>query len=161
MIQLSKQADYGMVIMAYLAKNHVQGALSATKIASETHISTPMTAKVLKILSHQGLVSSTQGNKGGYFLLRNAEDISLIEILEALDNPVTLTECSVDDASTCTIHADCFIKPHWKVINQSLRETLAKLKLDDLLKKSLVIPEYKLQEKNHDQQSELPMNKEF
>lgn len=158
MIQLSKQADYGMVIMAYLAKNQMQGALSASKIASATNISSSMTAKILKILNQHKLVISTQGNKGGYCLLKNAKEISLIEILEALDNPVTLTECSTDDASICNIHTECFIKPHWKVINQSVKQTLAKLMLYDLLKKSLTLPQNSQTLKNSLSLSKLPMS---
>lgn len=128
MIQLSKQADYGIVILTYFARTSDAPLLSAKSVSLGTHLSLPMVSKILKILVKKELLKSYQGVKGGYQLARPATDISIAEIIEGLDGPLALTECSYS-SGVCKTESSCSVKPHWAMINVVIREALTKLTL--------------------------------
>ena len=93
MLRIGKLTDYATVILASLAteRSHL---LTAASLSDRTHIAAPTVAKLLKQLHHAGLVKSTRGTHGGYQLSRDPEDISAAAILDALEGPIALTECS-------------------------------------------------------------------
>ena len=94
MIRLSRITDYGIVLMVRLAQNPDDEARNARNLAAEADLPIPVVSKVLKTLTREGLLSSQRGSKGGYTLARNAEDISVPEMITALEGPISLTECS-------------------------------------------------------------------
>jgi FeS assembly SUF system regulator len=93
MLRMSKLTDYGTMVLAQLAASD-PGWTTAGTVADATHLGQPTVSKLLKSLVHAGLVVSSRGVQGGYALARPAASISAAEILDALDGPVAITECS-------------------------------------------------------------------
>jgi FeS assembly SUF system regulator len=131
MLRISKLADYATLIMTQLAKE-MDKLSSASTLAKVLQLSTPVVSKILKILGQAGLVSSVRGADGGYKLARPASEISLAEVVSALEGDLAFTECC-SKQSTCTLESSCGTKNHWKVINAAIYSTLAKVTLQDVV----------------------------
>ena len=130
MIRLSKLADYGMVIMTRLARqDHLQE--STQSIAEATNIPQPTVGKILKMLTRGGLLTSQRGANGGYELARDAELISIAEIIEALDGPIAITDCAGGDHD-CGIEKFCPTRTNWQWINGAIREALDGVSLAEM-----------------------------
>jgi len=130
MLRLSKLTDYGALVMTLLAREPAR-LRSATEIAECTHVSPPTVSKLLKILAKSGLVESERGHHGGYRLARLPAQISVAEIIAALEGPLALTECSSDD-SDCTIAHDCSVSANWQRINGVINDALEKVSLAEM-----------------------------
>jgi len=131
-LTLSKLSDYAIVIASRLAAS-AGGQATARTLAQATRIPLPTVVKLLKILTAGGVLESIQGRNGGYRLVRAPAGISLAQIIEAVEGPITLTECN-RDASSCRVEAICGVRGHWLVINTAIRQTLAAISLADLAK---------------------------
>ena len=92
MIRITKQTDYGIVLLTHLAA-HPDRHFNAPELAAEARLPLPMVSKILKLLAREGLLASHRGVKGGYSLARPAEEISMAEIIAALEGPIAITEC--------------------------------------------------------------------
>ena len=113
MLRLSKKADYALMAMAHLALK--PGSASAREIAEEYEIPTELMAKVLQRLARQGLLTSQQGARGGYMLARTATGISVADVIQAIDGPVTVTACSAH-GDRCGQFAKCNVRdPLWRI----------------------------------------------
>jgi FeS assembly SUF system regulator len=130
MLRMSKLTDYGTVVLAQLAASGDRLATTG-QVADATHLAPPTVSKLLKSLVRSGLVVSTRGVQGGYALARPAEAISAAEILDALEGPVALTECSATNGC-CDLEAFCRVGMAWQRINQSIRRALQGVSLADL-----------------------------
>jgi FeS assembly SUF system regulator len=130
MIRISKMTDYATVLLAALAQE--PGAcLSAPALSERTRIGVPTVSKVLKILQRGGLVRSTRGLHGGYVLARPAEAISAAAILDALEGPVAVTDCSAG-AGHCEIETTCGVGRAWQRVNLAIRRSLYDVSLAQL-----------------------------
>lgn len=136
MLRLSKLADYGALMMTELARTPEQ-LRTATDLAEQLPIGSATIAKVLKTLSKAGLLDSVRGQAGGYRLARVPEQISVAEIIAAMDGPIALTECSLQD-SHCEIEHDCQVRPHWQMVSVSIQQTLSQLSLADMLQPTVL-----------------------
>jgi Rrf2 family protein len=115
MLRLSKKADYALIAMKYLATRRDQASASAREIAEQYDIPIELLAKVLQRLARRGLVTSHQGTRGGYRLARPVAQISVADIIQAIDGPLTVTACSTD-AENCGQYSKCSIRdPLWKI----------------------------------------------
>jgi FeS assembly SUF system regulator len=141
MLRISKLTDYGTVLLANLARNPDE-VCSAAEIASRTGISLPTASKLLKSLARNGLVTSTRGANGGYTLARDASTISAAEIIDALEGPVSITECSASD-SQCDIAEACGVGNAWQRINVAIRDALGEVSLVDLIRSSSPPPRFR------------------
>ena len=141
MLRISKLTDYGTVMLAHLASTPAE-VRSAADIASHTGIALPTASKLLKALARNGLVTSTRGANGGYRLARAAEEISAAEIIDALEGPVSITECSAHD-SHCDIEEACSVGNAWQRINVAIRNALQEVSLVDLLRSSSPTPRFR------------------
>ena len=113
MLRLSKKADYALIAMAHLALN--AGSVSAREIAEKYEIPTELMAKVLQRLARRGLLASQQGARGGYSLARTATGISVADVIQAIDGPVSVTACSAH-ADRCGQFAKCNVRdPLWRI----------------------------------------------
>lgn len=129
MIRLTNFADYAVVLMSELAKEKDRRA-SAQELSKTTSIPAPTVSKVLNALGQGNLLQSHRGLKGGFSLSRPAEDIDVAQIIEAVDGPICLTECSNDDPSNdCSLSETCEIRAHWPPINQAVRSSLSTISL--------------------------------
>jgi FeS assembly SUF system regulator len=130
MLRISKLTDYATVILSYLALDPLR-ILSATLIAKEIHLSVPTVSKLLKILQEAELVKSYRGTGGGYQLARSAKDITLADIVTAIEGNLAMTECCTTN-SLCAIDSLCTLKDNWKVINRIILNALARVTLQDM-----------------------------
>ena len=137
MLRISKLTDYGTVMLAHLARNP-----DAVCSAARTGISLRTASKLLKSLARNGLVRSTRGANGGYTLARAASAISAAEIIDALEGPVSITECSASD-SHCDIEEACGVGNAWQRINVAIRDALHEVSLVDLLRASSPPPQFR------------------
>ena len=130
MIRISKMTDYATVLLAALA-SEPGACLSASALSERTRIGVPTVSKVLKILQRGGLVRSTRGLHGGYALARPAEAISAAAILDALEGPLAVTDCSAG-AGQCDIETTCSVGLAWQRVNLAIRRSLHDVSLAQL-----------------------------
>ena len=141
MLRISKLTDYGTVLLADLARSDDE-LCSAAELAQSTGIALPTTSKLLKALARNGLVTSTRGANGGYRLARAANEISAADIIDALEGPVSITECSASD-SHCDIEDVCNVGNAWQRINVAIRKALQEVSLVDLQRSSSPVPRFR------------------
>lgn len=130
MLRLSKLTDYGTVVLAGMAREP-QRLHTAAELAAGLHLAVPTVSKLLKQFAKAGLVSSQRGARGGYALARPAEEISAVAIIDAIEGPVAITQCSMGH-SRCGIEAVCGIGHNWQRISLAIREALRGVTLAQL-----------------------------
>jgi len=137
MLRLSKKADYALMAMKHLAirSDRGTGSSSAREIAELYDIPIELLAKVLQRLVRRGLLASQQGTRGGYQLARTPAQISVADVIQAIDGPVTVTACSTDEGQQCEQFAKCNVRdPLWRVRERILTAlgecTIAELAAD-------------------------------
>ncbi len=130
MIRITKQTDYGIVLLTHLAA-HADRQYAAPELAAETRLPLPMVSKILKLLARDGLLASHRGVKGGYSLARPAEEISMAEIIAALEGPIAITEC-ISVESDCSHEALCPVRSNWQRINLAVRSALEGISLAEM-----------------------------
>ena len=131
MLRVSKLADYATVVMVHMARHQTE-LLNAKDIAVATHLGQATVSKLLKILAKSGFLDSQQGAKGGYSLAGSPEDISIADIIRAVEGPSGLTACS-HDHSDCSIEGVCEISHHWQVISDAIHQALQAVSLKALI----------------------------
>ena len=134
MVKLGKLTDYGLVLMTCMARS--EAALpqrTARDLASESKLPLSTVSKLLKELLQSGLLVSHRGTKGGYMLAKQPHQISVVDIIAAIEGPMALTECSTDVSGLCNLELSCPIKSNQRVINQAVRGVLEKITLSDLV----------------------------
>jgi FeS assembly SUF system regulator len=135
-IRLSKLADYGIVVASHLAR-HPERQQTAPEVAASTSVPLPMTSKVLKMLTRAELLVSHRGAHGGYGLARAATDVTVAEVIEALDGPIAITSCTEPTPGDCSILSLCPARANWERINRAVREALGDVTLAEM---ALTIP---------------------
>ena len=130
MLRVTKLTDYATVVLTVLA-SAPEAVLSAAGLAERAGLEAPTVAKVLKPLAQAGLVQAFRGASGGYRLARPAEAISLVEIVEAMEGPLAMTECSVH-AGQCGIEHSCGARANWRRINDVVADALRRVSLADM-----------------------------
>jgi FeS assembly SUF system regulator len=130
MLRISKLTDYGTVVLACLAASPAQ-RLTASEVADRTHLALPTVSKLLKNFHRAGLLTSTRGARGGYRLARPAAAISAAAIIDAIEGPVAITECS-GEHSTCEHEVSCSTGNAWQRINGAIRRSLDEISLAQL-----------------------------
>jgi FeS assembly SUF system regulator len=131
MLRVTKLTDYATVLLTALADAPGR-VLSAAELAERSRLEPPTVSKVLKPLAHAGLVESFRGSNGGYRLARPASAISLIEIVEAIEGPVGMTECS-GEHSSCELESHCGVRGNWRHINDVVADALRGVSLAQML----------------------------
>jgi FeS assembly SUF system regulator len=124
-------ADYGVVVMTQLARG--RGVVhTAPELAAATALPAPTVSKLLKLLANASLLESHRGTKGGYALTRPAADITMADIIGAVDGPIALTECVGSDGAICEIEALCPTRTNWRRINDALVGALQGVSLAEM-----------------------------
>ena len=132
MLRVTKLTDYATVVLTVLAARPGD-VLSAPDLAEHAGLEAPTVAKVLKPLAQAGLVEGFRGANGGYRLARDPAAISLVEIVEAMEGPLAMTECSQHD-SQCGIAKQCGVRANWRLINDVVADALRGVTLAQMLK---------------------------
>lgn len=139
MLRLSNFADYGVVIMTAAARTD-GGLVAASQVSSATGIPVPTVAKLMNHLARAGLLVSHRGVSGGFALSRPSPEISLADIVEAIDGPIALTHCCAEDAARCELHSRCAVRPHWEPVNRAVRTALSHVSLQALAGTPVEVP---------------------
>lgn len=129
MLRLSKLGDYGTLIMAHMARDP-RRVFSAAEIAAAVGVGLPTVSKVLKMLARAALLVSHRGTRGGYALARPPENISIVQIIDAVEGTMGITECSVT-AGLCGQEPGCLVRAGWLRVNHLVRAALEGVRLAD------------------------------
>jgi FeS assembly SUF system regulator len=129
MIRVSKLTDYAIVLLAHLSRS--ERTLTAHELAGLSSVPLPTVSKLCKELSKAGLVVSHRGRKGGYGLARPADRISLAQIVEALEGPIALTQCT-HGTESCELEATCVAKESWNPVSRAIHGALSSLPLSSI-----------------------------
>ena len=131
MLRVTKLTDYATLVLTVLAARPAD-VLSAPELAEQAGLEAPTVAKVLKPLAQAGLVEGFRGANGGYRLARAAEAISLVEIVEAMEGPLGMTECSLHDGH-CGLETSCGVRANWRRINDVVADALRAITLAEMV----------------------------
>ena len=124
-MQITRQADYALRAVKYLARLAPGEKASTSAIAAEQRIPPSFLAKIISQLSIAGLIHTVRGARGGVFLSRSAADISILDVVEAIDGPITMNECTTNPG-TCSFSSDCVLHDLWCSIRSELTTKLKK-----------------------------------
>jgi FeS assembly SUF system regulator len=131
-MRLTSLADYAVVMMAAAARHGGGARLSAGLLAEETGVPLPTAQKLMGRLASAGLLSSARGTGGGFRLAREANGISLADIIEAVEGPIAMTVCVDEKRNDCALDGHCLVKPHLNVVNGAVRGALQGVSLATL-----------------------------
>ena len=132
-MRLSHLADYAVVLMTAAARRPAGARLSATELSTDTGVPLPTAQKLMGQLAGCGLLTSARGAGGGFTLARPAGEISLADIVEAVEGPIAMTMCSGSEGvSDCALDAHCRVKPHMGIVSNAVRGALDAVKLQSL-----------------------------
>ncbi len=138
MLRISKLTDYGVVLVTHLVGTG--SPLSAQELSGITSVPLPTTKKVLKQLCASDVVTSTRGVYGGYSLARDASEISVAEVITALEGPIAVTECSTprdEDApltdESCEHETNCGVRTNWQRINAAVYDALDAISIREMV----------------------------
>jgi FeS assembly SUF system regulator len=138
MLRVSRLTDYGTMIMSHMARSP-ERLFSAADLAATLGLGAPTVAKVLKALARGELVSSVRGLRGGYALARSPDEITIADIVDALEErPFGLTECSAT-SGLCDIEDACGIRANWRSISDIVRRALEAVSLAEMAR-PLTVP---------------------
>src|SRR4029079_1832635 len=130
-MRLSHLADYAVVLMTAAARRPAAARLSATELAAETGLPLPTTQKLMGQLASCGLLTSMRGAGGGFALAKPAHDITLADIVEAVEGPIAMSACS-NGKFDCALDAHCRVKPHMGIVGHAVRGALGAVSLTTL-----------------------------
>lgn len=132
MIRISKIADYSVLILSHMAQHQEATQFTARGLSEATKLPLPMVSKILKELAKANLLISQRGSHGGYRLARTPEKIKITQILEAVDGPFGLTQCTSCPGS-CTMEHCCGIRANWSKVSATIFSSLMKVSLADMI----------------------------
>lgn len=130
-MRLSHLADYAVVLMTAAARRPMGARLSATELAGDTGVPLPTAQKLMGQLAASGLLTSARGASGGFALSKPAAEITLADIVEAVEGPIAMTVCS-EGRTDCALDARCRVKPHMGVVGNAVRGALGAVRLTEL-----------------------------
>lgn len=134
MLHLTRKGDYAIRGMVHLA-GKPEGQISLiSEIASSVDVSQALLAKIFQQFGKSGLVKSYRGTGGGFILGKAPEKITLLDIVEAVEGPIVLNRCLIDD-SACERDAFCTVHPVWKDVQEKMKAVLSGVTLKDLVGK--------------------------
>jgi len=130
MLRISKMTDYGTVVMTHLAREPAR-RFSARELAEELQIGMATVSKILKTLERDDLLAAQRGKNGGYRMARSPDEVSVAEVIRAMEGPIALTECA-SDAIRCEQEDSCTVQTNWQRINRAILRALEEVSLADM-----------------------------
>ncbi len=131
MFRLNRLTDYAVVVMAQMAQRGDE-VRTASQISRATGVPLPTVAKILSALVREAMVFSRRGRAGGYILSRPAEEITVAEIIQAIEGPIALTACVDGNSGDCEMETLCPMRGNWDKVNQAIRGALSEVTLADM-----------------------------
>lgn len=133
MLKFSKKTEYALMALGYIMTQGDQSICSVRGISDHFHISFPLLAKIMQQLASHGLISSSQGTKGGYQLAKPPHSISLADVVEIFDGAMAVADCFKEEKVSCPQWDGCKIKSPFGVLNQKIQTLLMETKVTDLM----------------------------
>ena len=131
-MQITRQADYALRAVIYLSKLKPEERAATSQIAQEQRIPPSFLAKIVSQLSVAGLLQTSRGARGGVSLARSPGEITVLDVVEAIDGPISLNEC-VACGGVCTFGEDCPMKPVWNETQLELVNRLKNVTFDSFI----------------------------
>jgi Rrf2 family protein len=128
-MQITKQADYGIRAMRYLARQGTGQRVATSIVAREMRIPPSFLAKIVGQLSIAGLLRTSRGSRGGVSLGRAPKDISVLQVVEAIDGPIMLNQCA-ESTHDCAVKDQCQVHPIWQEVQETLVARLGATRFD-------------------------------
>ena len=132
MLRMTRLTDYGIVLLTHFARHPERLTRNAPELAAAAHLPQPTVSKILKILAREGLLVPHRGAKGGFSLARPPDEITVADVITALEGPIALTECSTHGADRCGIESLCPVIGNWRRINRAVLDALRGITLADM-----------------------------
>lgn len=133
MIRVSKMTDYSVVILSCFVAATPGQLLNASELSTRTHLPLPTVSKILKMLTKAKILKSQRGVQGGYSLERYADDISVAEIVTAIDGPIALTACvDTSEDMECSVEPLCPMSGGWDKLNGAVRTSFERVSLREI-----------------------------
>ncbi len=129
---MTKQTDYGIVLLTYFARAERDKTYTARDLATATNLAQPTVSKTLKPLARAGILDSHRGAKGGYSLARRPEEITVADIVSALEGPLAITACISDEQPECDRFEICGVRNNWERVNHMILNALRTITLADM-----------------------------
>ena len=130
MFKVNKLTDYATVVLIEIARSNV--VRSSQHLSERTGIPLPTVAKLMKSLSRGGLVTSQRGAGGGYVLGRRSAEITVADVIQAVEGPIALTACADTSDEHCGIESVCPVQGKWNKVNTAVRAALNEVTLADM-----------------------------
>jgi len=124
--------DYAIMLLARMATLPEDRILSSRDAAEFTTLSIPMVSKILKHLTRAGVVASTRGAGGGYRLARPGDEISLADVIRALEGPISMVECATQPG-LCEQEANCPVRVNWSRVNREIENALERMPITEMV----------------------------
>jgi len=134
-MQITRQADYAIRAVLYLAQSENSGRAPTKTIAEEKLIPPSFLAKIISQLSVAGILQTSRGARGGVSLSRPPEEISLLDVIEAIDGPILLNECT-SEYTDCEFADDCPMRPVWEAAHEDLTKRLKNATFDQFINRN-------------------------
>ncbi|GAC26992.1 SUF system Fe-S cluster assembly regulator [Brumicola pallidula] len=128
MIRISRMADYALLVVFKMRS--CEQLITQERLCELTSLSLPTMRKLMRALTLSDLVTSVRGPRGGYKLSSKPDQISIAQIIEAIDGPIALTECAKSDGGDCQIASSCELKENWNIVNRVISNALHNVTLD-------------------------------
>lgn len=130
MLRLSKLTDYAVVVLLRLGQT--DSVQTTPGLSAATGVPEPTVAKVLKSLATADIVTSMRGAHGGYRLASGLDQLSVADVIAAIDGPIALTACVDGGSGLCDVQSTCGVRGRWNVVNEAIRSGLESISLADL-----------------------------
>ena len=131
MIRITRQTDYGILLLSQMAAHPADEVQTAKDAARQSGLPLPMASKILKALAREGLLVSHRGVKGGYSLAVAPDRISIAAVIQALEGPFGITECSYNPGR-CEQEGSCPVRTNWQRISLAVRDALDRIPLSEM-----------------------------
>ena len=131
MIKLGKLTDYAVTVLGEIARMN-GGTASAHTLAGKTGLPEPTVAKELKACAQGGMIVSQRGVNGGYSLAKDAFEISIADIIVAMEGPIAIVSCAEGSHDQCRVDATCCMKGRWEKVNKAIKNALEDVNLGDM-----------------------------
>ncbi len=133
MIRLSRLTDYAVTLLSHMGSGKEGDLWAASGLADTTGLPMPTVAKILKLMAKSGVIQAQRGATGGYRLARSTSEISVAEIIEAMDGPISLTDCADSNPHEgCQLDGVCPMSNGWKKVNVAVRRALTSVSLAEM-----------------------------
>ncbi|MBL9085981.1 MAG: SUF system Fe-S cluster assembly regulator [Planctomycetia bacterium] len=133
MFRITRLADYGILLMSYLATDRRGQVHTARDVSGATGVPLPTVSKILKALARAGLLASHRGVGGGFALAREGKSITVADVVTAIEGPIALTACLSPDRESCTVENSCPVRPNWERLNDAVRTALQSISVAEMV----------------------------